>query len=395
MTAFLIPLFALLGLQSILSLATFALPVFAPDAAADLGIRIEHIGYVTGLIYAGTMAAGLMSGTIIGRLGAVRAMQAMLAIAAIGIAAVTLGGLAALAVGAVLIGFAYGPNTPASSAVLARYTPPHWRNFAFSVKQAGMPLGSVFAGLVVPLLVAPFGWKVAVLAIAAACLAAALAAEAMRRRWDAGKAEGPPPPLALREVFGNVRFTLAEPALRRLTFAGMAFISMQFALSTFFVSYLYSGIGIAFETAGIVYAVAHVAGVLCRPAFGIVADRWVGPTRLLGVLGLVMAAAGVAITQIGPTTPLPVVTALGLLLGGTASGWNGVMIAEVSRLAGKNVAGIVGAHVFTSFAAVVVSPMLFSALLTASGSYPLAYGAVSALAGIAGASLLLSGRRRG
>lgn len=395
MNAFFIPLFALLGLQSILSLATFALPVFAPDAVADLGIRIEQIGYVTGLIYAGTMAAGLMSGTIIGRLGAVRAMQAMMVIAAIGIATVTLGGLAALCVGAILIGFAYGPNTPASSSVLARYTPPHWRNFAFSVKQAGMPLGSVFAGLVVPILVAPFGWKVAVLAIAGACLAAALAAEAMRARWDAGKAEGPPPPLALREVFGNVRFTLAEPALRRLTFSGMVFISMQFALSTFFVSYLYSGIGIAFETAGIVYSIAHVAGVLCRPLFGIVADRWISPTRLLGILGLVMAAAGAAITQIGQTTPLPIIIALGLLLGGTASGWNGVMIAEVSRLAGKNVAGIVGAHVFTSFAAVVVSPMLFSALLTATGSYPLAYGAISALAALAGATLLLSGRRAG
>ena len=126
MNAFAIPLFALLGLQSMLSLATFALPVFAPDAVDDIGIRIEHIGYVTGLIYAGTMAAGLMSGAMIGRMGAVRAIQAMLLIAAIGLAAVTVGGLAALCVGALLIGFAYGPNTPASSATctqLSRFVP--------------------------------------------------------------------------------------------------------------------------------------------------------------------------------------------------------------------------------------------------------------------------------
>ncbi|WP_417276298.1 hypothetical protein [Castellaniella sp.] len=44
-----------------------------------------------------------------------------------------------MTVGALLIGLGYGPITPA-----------HRMSFVFSIKQTGVPLGGVLAGLVVP-----------------------------------------------------------------------------------------------------------------------------------------------------------------------------------------------------------------------------------------------------
>ena len=45
----------------------------------------------------------------------------------------------------VLIGLSNGTANPAGSEVLQRFTPPAHRNFVFSIKQAGVPLGGVIA----------------------------------------------------------------------------------------------------------------------------------------------------------------------------------------------------------------------------------------------------------
>jgi hypothetical protein len=50
-----------------------------------------------------------------------------------------------MVLGAVLIGWVYGPITPASSHLLARTTLKHQMSLVFFIKQTGVPLGSMLA----------------------------------------------------------------------------------------------------------------------------------------------------------------------------------------------------------------------------------------------------------
>ena len=54
--------------------------------------------------------------------------------------------LAVALIASIIIGLNNGAANPAGSEVLQRFTPPAHRNFVFSIKQAGVPLGGVVAG---------------------------------------------------------------------------------------------------------------------------------------------------------------------------------------------------------------------------------------------------------
>src|SRR3546814_20951510 len=96
------------------------------------------------------MASSLLAGGFVRRFGAIRASQIGLLLCAAGVAISVLPSPISMAIGAVLIGRGYGPITPASSHLLARSTPAHRLSFVFSVKQTGVTLGGVLAGLIVP-----------------------------------------------------------------------------------------------------------------------------------------------------------------------------------------------------------------------------------------------------
>ena len=71
-----------------------------------------------------------------------------------------------------LIGFSNAAANPAGAEVLQRFTPDARRNLVFSIKQAGVPLGGVIAGLAIPPLIEAFGWRTALVIAAAGAIAA-------------------------------------------------------------------------------------------------------------------------------------------------------------------------------------------------------------------------------
>src|SRR3546814_20414050 len=65
-----------------------------------------------------------------------------------------------------VMGLRGGTANPAGSEVLQRFSPPGKRNLIFSIKQAGVPLGGVIAGLAIPAMVISVGWRAALFACA-------------------------------------------------------------------------------------------------------------------------------------------------------------------------------------------------------------------------------------
>jgi MFS family permease len=185
-------------------------------------------------------------------------------------------------------------------------------------------------------------------------------------------------------VLTAIRLVLAEPALRRLALASLAFSAMQLCFSAFVVTFLTERVGLTLITAGAVMAAAQAAAIGGRILWGWVADRFLATRQLLGLLGLVMAASAAVLSLVTPGWPVAAIAAVTVALGASGLGWNGIYLAEVATLAPAGKAGMVtGGALSLTFLGIVIGPALFSAVLGASGSYRLAFLAASCCAAIA------------
>lgn len=372
MRSTLFPLATTLAVQVIVSMAVVTVPVFAPTVAAETGVSASYVGIFIAMVYAAGMAASLVSGPLVQRFGAIRVSQTCLAACAVGLACVAMGPPALFVVGAIFLGAGYGPITPASSHILARSTPPERLSLVFSLKQTGVPLGGALAGAVVPSLVQWGGWRAAALLVAGACLATLVIAQPLREALDADR--DPVRRLAASSLAGPLRYTLSDPALRRLAFCSFFFAALQLCLITFLVTHLTLNVGISLVEAGLMLAAAQAGGVFARVGWGVIADRWGRPIRLLGLLAIAMGVAAVATACFTAQWSATSVALVCAAFGATAIGWNGVYLAQVARLAPQGKAGDAtgGSLVFT-YAGVLFGPPTFTLLVGVGVSYATAY----------------------
>jgi MFS family permease len=373
--------------------AFLTVPVLSPAIAAETGLPLSLVGLHTALVYAGALVTGPMTAGLVRRFGGVRVLQGSLLVVAAGIALAALGTPAALLASALLAGMGHGPVTPGGSHLIASRTPPRRRALVFSLKQTGVPAGAMLVAAAAPAVAALAGWRVGVLAIAAASLLVAVAIQPLRRPLDAerDRTARTGPGAILREAAGALGLLRADPALARLTLMSCGYGIAQFCFLTFFVAFQVATLGAGLAEAGLRMALAQVFGILGRIAWALLADRWGGrPALVLCGLG---AAAGAAVLALaGPGWPvLPVVLA-GVVMGATAVGWNGVMLAEAARIApGGQVGAATSALSFCFGVTMLAAPPAFSALVALTGGYAAGFAmcAVAALGGVAA----IAGRR--
>lgn len=350
-------------------MAVLAVPAMAPAFAAALAVSPSLVGAYIGVVYVGAMLASMVSGPLVLRYGAIRTSQAALLACAAGMAALAAWPTVPGALlGALLVGAGYGPITPASSHVLARTVPAQRAGLMFSIKQTGVPLGGVMAGALVPPLTVAGGIGAALWSVAGGALVCVLLAQPLRAALDADRQPG----LGLRfaGLTGSLKLVAGHPQLARLAGFSFVFSVVQMCLATYLVTYLHATLGYSLVAAGAALSVAQVGGVVGRVLWGFAADRWFGAIRMLGGLAAMMAlcAAGTAVLQEG--WPIPLVLALLGAFGASATGWNGVYLAEVARRAPPGMAGAAtGGTLAVTFFGVVIGPVLFGAIADALDSY--------------------------
>ncbi|WP_111732476.1 MFS transporter [Roseovarius amoyensis] len=352
-----------LAIQAITAAAALTGPVLAPDIAGSIGMRAALVGVQVGIIYGAAAISSLLSGGLVRRFGAVRLSQIALILVAAGLGVSLAGTAPAIAAGAGLIGFGYGVVTPASSHLLAQSTPRHRMGLVFSLKQTGVPIGGVLAGLALPPLALVFGWRSAVGLTIAACIGMALLAQIVRNGLDGDRNPGKGMRMlqALKDIF-------ADPALRRLAFVSFVFAAMQLILTGYLVTFLTEARGLSLAVAGTIMAISQAAGVGGRLGWGWCADRFLGTRPLLAIIAALSAicSALFAIEAGNGAVFLIVITAA--VFGAAAIGWNGVFLAEVARIAPKeSVGAATGAALFMTYAGVVAGPPAFAVIVSHAG----------------------------
>ena len=350
--------------------AVLALPVMAPAIAADTGLPASALGVYSFLMWTAAILASFVAGDLIARLGAVRVSQGSLALCAIALAVGASGFTPALAVTPLLIGIACAVETPSSSEILARVTPPARRTFIFSLKQTGVQIGGMLAGIAYPAALPALGWRGTMLTLAGLVAACALALEPMRRRLDSRRAA----PRPHGGETSGLAYVWRTPALRDLATASFAFHAMQVCLNTFLVAYLVGEHGLSLAAAGLLLTIAQLGGFVGRLGFGFVVGSRLGVLRLLIAIGFGMTAAALAI---GLATGYLSTAWLGVLcfvFGLTSSGWNGVFLAEVVRESPPGeIARVTGGVMVTAYAGLILGPVAFSAAAAAAATLAAGY----------------------
>jgi MFS family permease len=377
------PLVAIFLMQATAAFLTRLVPTIAPAIMPELGWTETAIGYLAAVTTFGSIAFLLTGNPLIRRTGPIRALQIGLVLGGIGAALLAVPVFAAPIVASFLVGLGYGPSTPAGSDVLQRHAPARHRNLIFSVKQAGVPLGGVAAGIALPPIAEAAGWRATLAFATAVVLATVAAVQPLRARIDAGRSRHQPLTpgalLGLENLARPIASLASTPGLKRLAFVGACFAVGQGCWVAFLMTYLVADLRLSLTAAGLVFAVMMATGVFGRILLGFVSDRLGSGIFTLKLVAATSAATSLALALTSPAWPLWAVALLAGVGGVTVSSWNGVQIAEVARLAPRHLIGETAAgSTILIFLGYIVGPSAFAALVGATGRFDLAFMAVAA-----------------
>jgi MFS family permease len=366
--------------QTMATVAKTSIPVLFPAIARDLGVASESVLGYTWVFACVGMVVMAGCGTFIIRYGAIRVSQVGGVMMAAGMAITVLAGIdlwmsvTVLVLGAVLVSAGSTSATPASSEILARYSPTKIAPLVFSIKQTGVPAGIAIAGALVLPLADWIGWREAALAVAALCLLIAAGLALCRREFDRNR--NPEQKLAFADLKDTVIQVLRHPFLRAMSLAAFVFVGLQSIFTNFTVVYLFEELDYSAVEAGAILGLTTLVAVPARIFWGVAASTVVPARLLLGLLAAVMAAGAAAMGAFTTDWAQWQVVLVCVVISATALSWHGVLLSEVARAAPEGAVGrLTGGVLAFGTAGQIAAPLLFGAAYFLLG-YQAAYLAI-------------------
>lgn len=371
MQAWIVAIGIILVLQTMAAYLSRVVPVASPAFMAEFGWEQSWIGYLSTATVVGALFVLFACVSLIRRVGSVLALQTSLLIGAASLVLFQVPSVAVALFASALIGLSTGAANPAGADVLQRYTPAARRNLVFSIKQAGVPLGGVIAGLSIPLLIDAFGWRTALMIAAGGTIAVTLLTLPFRSRIEVQR-EGSGQ-FRLAQLAIPLRAVTSTPNLTRVSLIGVIFSINQSCWFTFTVAYLVTGLSLSLGVAGVVFATMQAFGVVGRIILGWIADHTSSTATLAGV-AVVSSIVTTLFALFQPGWPVAALVAISIVAGSTVAAWNGVQIAEVARRSphdqvGESVAGNTILVYFSN----MLAPTAFAAFVAATGRFDVAF----------------------
>jgi MFS family permease len=316
---------------------TGVLPAFLTASLAsripeDFAFDDSRVGLAIAIFHVVCALASTPAGRLVERIGATAGIRIAAVATALSCLAIATFAQSAVALTALLLvgGVANALGGPSVSQLLTREVGVHRRGLAFGAQQSGAPLGALLAGLALPAVAIPFGWRWAFLAVAALALAAAALVPGAAAAPAAPRPERP-------RGLGAVHALAVAAALASA--AGVGFVS-------FLVLYAVER-GMSQAAAGLLLVAVSLAATLSRIGVGALADRN-GQEPLRTVAAMLTVSTGGYLLLIAGEPVLIVVAAL--VAGGCGWAWpGGLTLAVVQRSPGAPAwaVGVLMAGLFT------------------------------------------------
>jgi MFS family permease len=348
----------------------------APRIRSDFAFGDSTLGLAVALFYVVSASGSVPAGRLVDRVGAASGMRlaaAFTAASCLGAAALAQSATSLTAL-MLIGGVGNALGGPSVSASLKREVAVHRHGLAFGSQQAGAPLGALLAGLALPAVAIPFGWRWAFLA--AAVLALVAISCAPRPGATAGRAE-----TAGRRPRGFTSVHTLAVAAVLASAAGVGFVS-------FLVTYAVDS-GMSEAAAGLLLAGVSLAATTSRIVLGVFADR-AGQEPLRPVATMLAASvSGYLLLTAGEPG---LIAAAALLAGSLGWAWPGGLNLAVVQRSPDAPAWGVGVMMTGLFVGAVGGPLL-TGFLAEHDLFTLAWIACAALALLAAATIAATLRR--
>ena len=374
--------------------ATLGFAPLAPLIREEFSLTRWQVGAISAIVFGGAAISSVPSGHLTDRFGAPPVLAAAVAAVACGclLAAIAPGGLFFL-LGVGAVGLSYGLITPPTNEIVRGAPTMRHRSLLMSIKQVGVTIGGFVAGVTMPTIAHHVGWRLALLAPAAACCTVGLATLLSRRTLaqNAGDAQK-------ASAIGPQHGDLPRPFALGVGGFGFVMGGLQIAFVTYLSLYLKEEHGYRLAAAGISLAVTMAAGTIGRLLWALISDRFFATRRASGLrLNALLSMAGMTGLALLPSGLLiwPCVA----LVGFANIGWNGVYMTLVAESAPSGRIGRVsGRALRVVFAGAVVVPPALGLVADRAG-WRAAWLGACALAALAAlsmsAAVLAQARDRG
>ena len=317
----------------------------APRIRDDFPFGDSSVGLAVAAFYVVSGLCSVPAGRLVERIGATRGMRlgaALTVLGCLGVAAFA-SSTASLIPLLLIAGAGNAVGGPSVSALLRREVEIRRQGLAFGAQQSGASLGALLAGLSLPALAIPFGWRWAYVASAVLALAALAVAPAVTETRPAEQRARPPAGLT------SVHALALAAALASA--AGVGFVA-------FLVLYAVDS-GIGEGSAGLLLGAVSGAATASRIGLGALLDRRRQEPLMPVVAMLGLSVAGYLLLIPGE----PAVIVVGALLAGSLGwAWPGALTLAVVQRAPEAPAWAVGVMMSGLFAGAVTGPLVVGLL---------------------------------
>ena len=375
-----------------------AMPILADRLAEDFGISRAWLGFYLFLQNIAAIIGAMGCGGFILRYGALRISQWCLILMGGSLFVVSTGVLWLYPLGAILLGMA-AVSTPASSHILARVCPPRIAPVVFSIKQTGVPVGSLIGGLLIPFLLsisvysAVFRTPIHLDAYGTAFVAGllvycvVLALQPIRAHFDADRQ--PDVKFSFSGVSDTMKLVISNPQLRDLSLGAFAFGGLQAIFSGFIILFMIDGLNYSEADAGSTFAIAAVTAIGGRIFWGYLGSTFTSARFVLGGIGIFGGVAAILTGFYDIRWSYSLILAVAILYNITALSWHGILLAETARLAPSDiVGGVTGSVLAFTSVAMMIYPAFYGGLLAITDSYSVGFILCSVPSFVAGVIFL-------
>jgi MFS family permease len=327
---------------------TGVLPAFLTASLAsripdDFAFGDSRVGLAIALFHVMCALSSTPAGRLVERIGAVAGMRLAATATAVSCLAIATLAQSALTLTALLFvgGVANAFGGPSVSALLKQEVAVHRQGLAFGAQHSGAPLAALLAGLALPAVAIPFGWRWAFVLVAAVAVTVAALA-------PASEASVAPRAVRPRELTTVHALALAA-ALASAAGVGLVSFLVLYAVEC----------GMSQAAAGLLLVAVSVAATVSRIGVGVFADRR-GQEPLRPVATMLAISVGGYLLLIAGEPALIVVAAL--VAGGFGWAWPGGLTLAVVQRSPDAPAWAVGVLMAGLFSGAIAGPLLVGAL---------------------------------
>ena len=365
-----------------MALLSQGMGVIFPFIQKDLDISRAQIGLIASGQFIGSASVVLFTGWLADVIGVRRMRTVSILGVAVGllflsqIQSVVQGMLAAG-----LIGIAVSGNGPANAKAIMDWVAPRVRAMAMGASEASIPVSGIVAALALTLLAVTFGWRVALMVIAAAIASSGLLFFAFYRDKPGSYASED----KTVNPLGKVPQVLRNRNIWITAVAGTAIGVMHLVLIAYLVLYLKDDLTMSSAKAGGLLAVLMAGGAVGRLGCGMASDLLLGGSRvgLLIIVNLLSVVSMALMALLPLDAPLPLVAALVFAVGAITLGRSSVYVVLLAELAGPDLTGTtMGLNSTISHVAGIAIVPLFGLLADQTGTYAMSWWMMAAFSGL-------------